>query len=109
MCVCALLKAPARAGMVMTKKKQRQFTKWSRLLLLSCVVLSSGISQTQKKSKYVCDETQPESMCNADNTCGSASSTCTINVTRSGYSANVKPRIPNAKNNRFLHQGWDNR
>ena len=41
-------------------------------------------------------------MCNAANTCGSASSPCTIDVTRSGSSANVKPGIPDAKNNQLF-------
>jgi hypothetical protein len=87
----------------MTTKMQRPFNKWSRLFLLSYIaVLSCVPVQAQKKNKYACDQTQPESMCNAANTCGSASSTCTINVTRSSDSANVKPGIPNAKNNQFF-------
>jgi plastocyanin len=87
----------------MTMKIQQQLNIWSALLLLTCVVmLSYATAQAQKKSKYVCDETQPESMCNAANTCGSASSPCTIDVTRSGSSANVKPDIPNARNNQFF-------
>ena len=87
----------------MTMKIQQQFSIWSALLLLSCVVLlSCATAQAQKKSKYVCDEAQPESMCNAANTCGSASSPCTIDVTRSASSANVKPGIPNAQNNQFF-------
>jgi plastocyanin len=84
-------------------KIQQQFNTWSVLLLLSCVVLLSGATaQAQKKSKYVCDEPQPESMCNTANTCGSASSPCTIDITRSSDSANVKPGIPNAKKNQFF-------
>ncbi len=76
---------------------------WSALLLLSFVVLlSCAIVQAQKKSKYACDEAQPESLCNAANTCGSASSACTIDIRRSADSANVKPGIPNAKNNQFF-------
>jgi hypothetical protein len=60
-------------------------------------------AQAQKKSKYVCDEAQPESLCTTVNTCGSASAPCTINVTRSGgSSSNVKPDIPQAKNNQFF-------
>ena len=47
-------------------------------------------------------EPQPELNRNAANTCGSASSTCTIDVTRSRDSANVKPDIPNAKNNQLF-------
>lgn len=82
---------------------QRQFNSWSALLLLSFVVLlSSATGQAQKKSKYVCDEEQPESMCNAANTCGSASSPCTVDITRGADSANVKPGIPNAKNNQLF-------
>ncbi|HSZ62989.1 MAG TPA: hypothetical protein VK828_14395 [Terriglobales bacterium] len=41
-------------------------------------------------------------MCNAANTCGSSSSACKVDITRSGSSANVKPGIPNAKNNQFF-------
>jgi len=82
---------------------QRQFNSWSALLLLPFVVLlSSATAQAQKKSKYVCDEEQPESMCNAANTCGSPSSVCTIDITRGSDSANVKPGIPNAKNNQLF-------
>ena len=84
-------------------KLQQQGKSFSVLLVLSCIILlSCSHVQAQKKSKYVCDESQPESMCNAANTCGSASSPCTIDITRSASSANVKPGIPNAKNNQFF-------
>ena len=87
----------------MTMKIQQQFDMLSALFLLSCVVLlCCATAQAQKKSKYVCDERQPESLCNAANTCGSLSSPCTIDITRSGDSSKVKPRIPNAKNNQFF-------
>jgi Ca2+/Na+ antiporter len=82
---------------------QQQFNIWSALLLLLCiVVLVCATAEAQKQSKYECDETQPESMCNAANTCGSASSACTIDIRRSGDSSNVKPSIPNAKNNQLF-------
>jgi hypothetical protein len=74
----------------------------STILLVICLVLLACAAQAQKKNKYVCDEANPESMCNAANTCGSASAPCTIDVTKSGSSSNVKPGIPNAKNNRFF-------
>lgn len=87
----------------MTMKIQRQFNIWSALFLLTCLVLlSCATAQAQKKSKYACDEAQPESMCNAAITCGSASSPCTVDITRSASSANVKPGIPNAKNNQLF-------
>jgi len=87
----------------MTMKIERWFNTWSEVLLLSSVVLlSCAIAQAQKKSKYVCDEEQPENRCTAANTCGSASSPCMIDITRSADSANVKPGIPDAKNNQFF-------
>jgi hypothetical protein len=85
----------------MNIKAQQRFNNRSALLLSTCIVLLNG-ELAQAKSKYVCDEPQPETMCNAANTCGSASSPCTINIGRSASSANVKPGIPNAKNNQFF-------
>jgi plastocyanin len=93
----------SRGDMARTMKMQRAFNKWSRLFLLSTIALLSCVPvRAQKKSKYACDQKQPETMCNAANTCGSPSSTCTISVARSNNSANVKPGIPNAKNNQFF-------
>jgi hypothetical protein len=84
-----------------TIKVQHRFNTRSALLLSACTVLLTG-QLAQAKSKYVCEEPQPETLCNASNTCGSASSQCTINIGRSASSANVKPGIPNAKNNQFF-------
>lgn len=70
--------------------------------LLLCMVLSSSLANAQKKSKYACDEPQPDSMCSAANTCGSASSPCTVDITRSVSSSNVRPSIPNARNNQLF-------
>jgi plastocyanin len=87
----------------MTMKDRQQFNTWNTLILLSCVVLLSCVgAQAQGKSKYACDEAQPETLCNAANTCGSPSSPCTVDVTRSGDSSNVKPSLPNAKNNQLF-------
>ena len=87
----------------MTMKMQRQFHVWGGFVSLVCVVLVSSVSsQAQKKSKYTCDEGQPESRCNAANTCGSASSSCTVDVTRSSSSANVKPGIQDPNSNQFF-------
>jgi hypothetical protein len=75
--------------------------EWS-IVLFVLLVLGCTAAQAQKKSKYACEEAQPESMCNAVNTCGSASSPCTIDIRRGADSCNVKPGIPNAKNNQFF-------
>ena len=87
----------------MTMKTRNHFFSRNALLSLYCIVLiSGGSAQAQTKSKYACTESQPESMCNAANTCGSEAAPCRVDVTRSGSSANVKPGIPNAKNNQFF-------
>ena len=70
--------------------------------LLLCAVLSSAWASAQTKSKYACDESQPDSMCSAANTCGSASSPCTVDITRSVSSSNVRPSIPNVRNNQLF-------
>jgi hypothetical protein len=81
----------------------QRFTSFSAVLVLSCVVLLTfTAAQAQKKSKYVCDEPDPAILCTAANTCGSASAPCTVDITRAGSSSNVKPGIPNAKNNQFF-------
>lgn len=91
----------------MTKRIHQACTRLSKLLIpsffLCSILLNCGMTQAQtKKSKYACDESQPETMCNQGNTCGSASSPCTIDIRRSADSANVKPGIPNAKNNQLF-------
>ena len=83
--------------------KMQRFTSFSAVLVLSCVVLLTfTAAQAQKKSKYVCDEANPASLCTAANTCGSASAPCTVDITKSGSSSNVKPGIPGAKSNQFF-------
>ena len=83
--------------------KMQRFTSFSAVLVLSCVVLLTfTAAQAQKKSKYVCDEPDPAILCTAANTCGSPSAPCTVDITRAGSSSNVKPEIPNAKNNQFF-------
>ena len=84
-------------------KMQRLFASLSALLVVLCVVFLNCIAvQAQKNSKYVCDETDPASLCTAANTCGSATASCTVDITKSGGSSNVKPGIPGAKNNQFF-------
>jgi hypothetical protein len=71
-------------------------------VLAATTILLLGGSVARAASKYVCDEPKPETMCSAANTCGSATEECKVNVTRSGYGANVKPGLAKAKNNQFF-------
>jgi len=59
----------------------------------------AGQAMAQKKDKYACSEPKPETLCNADNTCGSASSPCEVNVEKSGGSANATANTAKAKKN----------
>jgi plastocyanin len=68
------------------------------------LVLTSFIvgKDTQKKIKGdVCSNSNPASICGAANTCGSASSPCSIDLRRSGgTNATATPNIPDAKSNK---------
>ena len=79
---------------------RRQLRFYSVAIATSILLLGGILSHA--KSKYICDEPKPEDMCNADNTCGSGSAACTIDVRRSSYGASVKPGIPKAKSNQFF-------
>ena len=79
---------------------QRQLRS-SGVLVLVCglVLLNCAAAQGKKRNKYVCDEPNPASLCTAANTCGSASTPCTVDVTKSRYGSNVKPNMPGATDN----------
>ncbi|MBV8630022.1 MAG: hypothetical protein JOZ83_03805 [Silvibacterium sp.] len=77
--------------------------KASRLwLALPLILLSSGVAaQAQAKTKmtYVCKETNPETLCNPANTCGSPTQPCSVDVKRTSYAASATPDVPDAKGN----------
>lgn len=75
--------------------------QYKSYLLVMCLVLAAA-AVVQAKSKYACDEPNPASLCNAANTCGSATAPCTVNINKSGNSSTVKPSVPNAKDNQFF-------
>ena len=66
--------------------------------LVTSIVLAST-SSAQEKGKYSCSEADPQSICNAANTCGSISNPCTIDIKRTAASASITPSIPNIKSN----------
>jgi plastocyanin len=68
-------------------------------LLLSLFVLANYCAAQSKSSKYACMEPNPAQQCTAANTCGSASTPCTVDVKRTSDSASSTPSIPNAKGN----------
>jgi len=73
------------------------------LLVLPLLLTSFLIARdTKKKIKSdVCSAANPASICSAENTCGSTSSPCTIDIRRSqGTLATATPSIPNAKSNK---------
>jgi len=77
----------------------RSFAIKSTSLLLPIIVLSVYATAQSKSSKYACSEAKPAQLCNAANTCGSASSPCAVDVKRTSNAASSTPDIPNAKSN----------
>jgi hypothetical protein len=78
---------------------QRQMSI-ARFMLVISLSLAAGVAGAQsKKSKYACDEPNPQSLCNAGNTCGSPTAPCDVDVKRTGYGASATPQIPGAKGN----------
>jgi hypothetical protein len=75
-----------------------KFQRWVVISLISLFVLL-GQAVAQKKSKYVCAEEKPETLCNTANTCGSASNPCTVNINKDGGSASATASISNPKKN----------
>jgi hypothetical protein len=70
------------------------------LVLISVVALTTFAMADKKGSgKYACSESNPASLCNAENTCGSASASCTVDVKRTANSASATPSITKPKSN----------
>jgi plastocyanin len=62
-----------------------------------------GQDSKKKVKEDACSASNPESVCAAQNTCGSSSSPCSINIRRSGGSnATATPNIPDAKSNKVF-------
>jgi hypothetical protein len=61
--------------------------------------LSSSMMAQRGKEQYLCSEPNPESICNAGNTCGSSSTACTVGIKRTANAASVTPNTPDAKDN----------
>jgi len=67
--------------------------------LFLLVVFASYATAQSKSDKYACSESNPAQLCNASNTCGSASAPCTVDVKRTAYAASSTASIHNAKSN----------
>jgi plastocyanin len=76
----------------------RRFGTKCTSLLLPIVMFSAYATAQSKSSKYACSEANPAQLCTAANTCGSASTPCTVDVKRTADAASSTPSIPNAKN-----------
>ena len=75
--------------------------KSRQLILISLISLFvlAGQAMAQKKDKYACSEPKPETLCTAENTCGSASSPCQVNVNKDGGSATATADTSKPKKN----------
>ena len=85
-------------------KIQRYFAILCCLLVLP-LLITGYLSGDEKKKKTIkddaCSASNPASICAAANTCGSASTPCSIDIKRSqGSFATATPSIPGAKSNK---------
>ena len=81
--------------------KMHRFTIGCSLLLLPVLLIASFAAAEDKKkgSMDVCTSPNPASMCTADNTCGSPSTPCMVDIKLNSYSSSATPSIPGAKGN----------
>ncbi len=69
------------------------------LTLLLIVGVATAEDKDKENGKNACSQSNPASLCNAGNTCGSPSTPCDVDVKRTSYSSSATPNIPNAKAN----------
>lgn len=79
--------------------KNRYFAARYASVLLPIVLLSTYMPAQSKKNSYACPATVTAQSCTAANTCGSASTPCSVDVKRTSSAASATPSIPNAKGN----------
>jgi hypothetical protein len=72
------------------------------MLVLVASLVVSAPAENKKGNKYACSEPTPASQCNQSNTCGSASTPCSMDVKRTSYSASATPSIAGAKANSLV-------
>jgi hypothetical protein len=73
------------------------------LVALPLVLLAGfATAQSKKASKYACSEPNPAQLCDASNTCGSASTPCEVDVKRTSNGSSATPSMPNAKSNKLF-------
>lgn len=83
-------------------KIQRCFTMSFALMLLPVLLIASFATAEDKKKdsdQSACSNPNPASLCNGGNTCGSASTPCSVDVKRTSYSSTATPSISGAKGN----------
>ncbi len=76
-----------------------RFVAYLAVLMFSVIILTTIAMADKKGSKYACSESNPASLCDAENTCGSASDLCTVDVKRTANSASSTPSITKPKSN----------
>jgi plastocyanin len=72
------------------------------LLALPLFLLVNDATAQSKKDKYACAEANPAQLCNASNTCGSASTPCEVDVKRTANGASSTASTGNPKSNQLF-------
>jgi hypothetical protein len=71
-------------------------------MLCAFCLLLAGLASAQKKSQYACAEAKPETLCTPQNTCGSATQTCVIDIRKTGNAASVQASTPDKEKNKVF-------
>jgi hypothetical protein len=77
----------------------RGITTYCSLGSLSFVLLANSAIGQSKNGKHACSQPQPAQLCTTNNTCGSPSSPCVVDVKRTGDGASSTPSSPEGKSN----------
>lgn len=83
--------------------KTPKFFVLQHLAVLATVAVLCSLAGAQDQmrgpEKYLCTDPDPQAICTAANTCGSASTPCTVDIKRTASDASATPDIPKAKGN----------
>lgn len=78
-----------------------RFLAFLAVSVLPLLLLTAHLAAGDKKSKFSCSESNPQSICSAATTCGSASAPCKIDIKRgASNTASATPEMSDAKPNK---------
>jgi hypothetical protein len=81
------------------KEVNMKISRLHRKAEVCVILLMSWVVSHAQNDKYACSEPNPQSLCNNNNTCGSSSAPCTVDVKRTVDGASATPGTTDGKGN----------